>query len=61
MSRKAGRNDPSEDLTDMMVEPLKTLIRQVLIHRGIDATVLHKVNRRGETVIGIILERRPPI
>ena len=39
---------------------LKTAIRRLLSDKGVRARVLDKVNRYGEVVIGVILERPPP-
>jgi hypothetical protein len=52
---------------DLLVGQLKNAIRRLLEEKGIRARVLEKVNRYGEVVIGVILERpgggmdaRPP-
>jgi hypothetical protein len=42
---------------DLLVGQLKNAIRRLLEEKGIRARVLDKVNRYGEVVIGIILER----
>ena len=42
---------------DLLVVQLKAAIRRVLDAKGVRARVLDKVNRYGEVVIGVILER----
>jgi hypothetical protein len=42
---------------DLLVIQLKAAIRRVLDTKGVRARVLDKVNRYGEVVIGVILER----
>lgn len=42
---------------DLLVVQLKAAIRRVLDAKGIRARVLDKVNRYGEVVIGVILEK----
>lgn len=44
---------------DLLVVQLKAAIRKLLELKGVRARVLDKVNRYGEVVIGIILERPP--
>lgn len=44
---------------DLLVVQLKAAIRRLLDEKGIRARVLDKVNRYGEIVIGVILERAP--
>jgi hypothetical protein len=44
---------------DLLVTQLKAAIRRLLEAKGIRARVLDKVNRYGEVVIGIILEKPP--
>ena len=43
---------------DLLVVQLKAAIRRLLEAKGVRARVLDKVNRYGEVVIGIILEKR---
>ncbi len=45
---------------DLLVVQLKAAIRRLLDEKGVRARVLDKVNRYGEVVIGVILERVPP-
>lgn len=45
---------------DLLVIQLKAAIRRVLETKGVRARVLDKVNRYGEVVIGVILERPVP-
>ncbi len=45
---------------DLLVSQLKTAIRRLLAAKGVRARVLDKVNRYGEIVIGVILERAAP-
>jgi hypothetical protein len=45
---------------DLLVVQLKAAIRRLLDNKGVRARVLDKVNRHGEVVIGVILERPPP-
>jgi hypothetical protein len=45
---------------DLLVVQLKAAIRRLLESKGVRARVLDKVNRYGEVVIGIILERPAP-
>jgi hypothetical protein len=45
---------------DLLVVQLKAAIRRLLDNKGVRARVLDKVNRYGEVVIGVILERPPP-
>ncbi len=42
---------------DLLVVQLKAAIRRLLEAKGVRARVLDKVNRYGEVVIGIILEK----
>lgn len=42
---------------DLLVVQLKAAIRRLLDGKGVRARVLDKVNRYGEVVIGVILER----
>lgn len=42
---------------DLLVVQLKAAIRRLLDAKGVRARVLDKVNRYGEVVIGIILEK----
>lgn len=44
---------------DLLVVQLKAAIRKLLELKGVRARVLDKVNRYGEVVIGVILERPP--
>jgi hypothetical protein len=47
---------------DLLVVQLKAAIRRLLDTKGVRARVLDKVNRYGEVVIGVIIERpAPPI
>lgn len=43
---------------DLLVGQLKAAIRRLLEEKGVRARVLDKMNRYGEVVIGIILEKR---
>jgi hypothetical protein len=45
---------------DLLVVQLKAAIRRLLENKGVRARVLDKVNRYGEVVIGVILERPSP-
>lgn len=45
---------------DLLVVQLKAAIRRLLEEKGIRARVLDKVNRYGEVVVGVILERAGP-
>lgn len=45
---------------DLLVIQLKAAIRRILETKGVRARVLDKVNRHGEVVIGVILERPSP-
>lgn len=45
---------------DLLVSQLKSAIRRILETKGVRARVLDKVNRYGEVVIGVILERTAP-
>jgi hypothetical protein len=45
---------------DLLVSQLKAAIRALLEAKRIRARVLDKINRHGEIVIGIILDREPP-
>jgi hypothetical protein len=45
---------------DLLVIQLKAAIRRILETKGVRARVLDKVNRYGEVVIGVILERPAP-
>jgi hypothetical protein len=45
---------------DLLIVQLKTAIRRLLDNKGVRGRVLDKVNRYGEVVIGVILERPPP-
>lgn len=42
---------------DLLVVQLKSAIRRLLEAKGVRARVLDKVNRYGEVVIGVILEK----
>lgn len=42
---------------DLLVMQLKAAIRRLLEDKGVRARVVDKVNRYGEVVIGVILER----
>lgn len=42
---------------DLLVGQLKNAIRRLLDQKGVRARVLDKVNRYGEIVIGIIIEK----
>jgi hypothetical protein len=42
---------------DLLVVQLKAAIRRLLEEKGVRARVLDKMNRYGEVVIGVILER----
>jgi hypothetical protein len=44
---------------DLLVVQLKAAIRKLLDTKGVRARVLDKVNRYGEVVIGVIIERPP--
>ena len=44
---------------DLLIVQLKAAIRRLLESKGVRARVLDKVNRYGEVVIGVILERPP--
>lgn len=46
---------------DLLVVQLKAAIRRLLDAKGIRARVLDKINRHGEVVIGVILERAPEV
>ena len=45
---------------DLLVVQLKAAIRRLLDTKGVRGRVLDKVNRYGEVVIGVILERPAP-
>ena len=45
---------------DLLVVQLKAAIRRLLDSKGVRARVLDKVNRYGEVVIGVILEKPSP-
>jgi hypothetical protein len=45
---------------DLLVVQLKAAIRRLLDGKGVRGRVLDKVNRYGEIVIGVILERPAP-
>ena len=45
---------------DLLVVQLKAAIRRLLDGKGVRARVLDKVNRYGEVVIGVILEKPVP-
>jgi hypothetical protein len=45
---------------DLLVVQLKAAIRRLLDAKGVRARVLDKVNRYGEVVIGVILEKPEP-
>ena len=45
---------------DLLVVQLKAAIRRLLDSKGVRARVLDKVNRYGEVVIGVILEKPTP-
>jgi hypothetical protein len=45
---------------DLLVVQLKAAIRRLLDNKGVRARVLDKVNRYGEVVIGVIIERPTP-
>lgn len=42
---------------DLLIGQLKNAIRRLLDQKGVRARVLDKVNRYGEIVIGIIIEK----
>jgi hypothetical protein len=44
---------------DLLVVQLKAAIRRLLEEKGVRARVLDRMNRYGEVVIGVILERPP--
>ncbi len=44
---------------DLLIVQLKASIRRLLDTKGVRGRVLDKVNRYGEVVIGVILERPP--
>jgi hypothetical protein len=44
---------------DLLVVQLKAAIRRLLDAKGVRARVLDRVNRFGEVVIGVILEKTP--
>ncbi len=44
---------------DLLVVQLKAAIRRLLETKGVRARVLDKVNRYGEVVIGVIIEKAP--
>ena len=44
---------------DLLVVQLKAAIRRLLKDKGVRGRVLDKMNRYGEVVIGVILERPP--
>ena len=46
---------------DLLVVQLKAAIRRLLETKGVRGRVLDKVNRYGEVVIGVILERPGPV
>ena len=48
------------DAVDLLVVQLKAAIRRLLETKGVRGRVLDKVNRYGEVVIGVILERPAP-
>jgi hypothetical protein len=50
----------TDQAVDLLVIQLKTAIRKLLDGKGVRARVLDKVNRYGEVVIGVILERPAP-
>lgn len=54
------KNSHSVHRMDLLVSQLKTAIRRLLAAKGVRARVLDKVNRYGEIVIGVILERAAP-
>ena len=45
---------------DLLINQLKTAIRELLKTKGIRARVLDKMNAAGERVIGIILDKEQP-
>jgi hypothetical protein len=45
---------------DLLVVQLKAAIRRLLDTKGVRARVLDKVNRYGEVVIGVIIEKPAP-
>lgn len=45
---------------DLLIVQLKASIRRLLDTKGVRGRVLDKVNRYGEVVIGVILERPAP-
>lgn len=45
---------------DLLIVQLKASIRRLLDNKGVRGRVLDKVNRYGEVVIGVILERPSP-
>lgn len=42
---------------DLLISQLKSAIRQLLDRKGVRARILDKVNKHGERVIGIILDK----
>lgn len=44
---------------DLLIVQLKAAIRRLLDTKGVRGRVLDKVNRYGEVVIGVIIERPP--
>lgn len=47
------------EVVDLLVVQLKSAIRRLLDAKGVRARVVDKVNRFGEVVIGVILEKTP--
>jgi hypothetical protein len=47
----------TDRLVDLLVAQLKSAIQRLLDAKGVRARVLDKVNRYGEIVIGVILEK----
>lgn len=45
---------------DLLIVQLKASIRRLLDNKGVRGRVLDKVNRYGEVVIGVILEKPSP-
>ena len=52
-----GCSVTDRELMDLLVVQLKAAIRRLLEDKGVRARVLDKMNRYGEVVIGVILER----
>ena len=45
---------------NLMASQLKAAIRQLLAERGIEGSVVDKVNAHGELVIAVVLQERCP-